>query len=105
MLEYTQTIYVNNNVTKLEPLEYIQAKEIIQQHNQTNNIFQIIILTTLIIIIIIVILYFIYKYKTLPQKLIVKFKNQTLKNENIISPKTDNIAPPNTPVLYPNLNA
>jgi len=63
MLDYTQTIYVNNNVTKLEPLEYIQAKEIIKQHNQTNNIFQITILTTLIIIIIIVILYFIYKLK------------------------------------------
>jgi len=68
-------IYVKNNVTKLEPLEYIQAKGIIEQHNQTNNIFQIIILTTLIIIIIIIILYFIYKYKTIPQKLIVKFKN------------------------------
>jgi len=26
MLDYTQTIYVNNNVTKLEPLEYTQAK-------------------------------------------------------------------------------
>jgi len=40
MLDYT--IYLNNNVTKLKPLEYIQTKEIIEQHNQTNNIFQII---------------------------------------------------------------
>jgi len=94
MLDYTQTIYVNNNVTKLEPLEYIQAKKIIKQHDQTNNIFQIIILTTLIIINFIVILYFTYKYKTIPQNLIVKFKNQTLQNENIISPETDNTAPP-----------
>jgi len=60
-------IYVNNNVTKLEPLEYIQAKGIIEQHNQTNNIFHIITFTTLIIVVIIVILYFINKYKTVPQ--------------------------------------
>jgi hypothetical protein len=106
MLDYTQTIYVNNNVTKLEPLEYIQAKEIIEQHAQTNNIFQIIIITALAIIIVLALMYFIYKYKTIPQRLIVKFRNSNPENETIVKPEVENVVPTvDTPVLYPRISA
>jgi len=60
ILDYTQTVYVINNLTKLEALSYIQAKDIFEIHNKTNNTFQIVTIT--IIIILTVIITFYYKY-------------------------------------------
>jgi len=112
ILDYTQTIYVNNNVTKLEPLSYIQAKEIVQQQTKHYNIFQVITLTTLIIIVIILVLYFSYKYKSIPRKIIVKYKKQTEtipQSNNVqlnpISNETANIVLEPEPTLYPNITA
>jgi len=112
ILDYTQTIYVNNNVTKLEPLSYIQAKEIVQQQTKHYNIFQVITLTTLIIIVIILVLYFSYKYKSIPRKIIVKYKKQTEtipQSNNVqlnpISNETANIVLEPEPTLYPIITA
>jgi len=43
---------MNNNVKKLEPLSYIQTKEIIGAHTKYNNVFQTITPTTFVITII-----------------------------------------------------
>jgi len=73
MLDYTQSVYINNNVTKLEPLSYIQAKEIIESHTKYYNVFQTITLTTFVIIIISILLYLWYKFKNILRKLIVNY--------------------------------
>lgn len=76
MLDYTHTIYVNNNVTKLEPLSYIQVKEIIQQHAKSKNVFQTITLTALIVIIIIFILFI--STKPFHTKLLLNLRNNQI---------------------------
>jgi len=57
MLDYTHSVFINKNITKLEAWSYIQTKEIIKSHTKYYNAFQIITLTTFVIIIIIILLY------------------------------------------------
>lgn len=95
---------MNNNVTKLDTLQYIQAKEIFE--TKTKNTFQTILITS-IIVLIIIILYFIYKYKSIPKKIIIKFKKQVstpTETPNIVN--NDVIANDNNinPILYPSLS-
>jgi len=58
ILDYTQSVYVNNNITKFEPLFYIQTKEIIESHTKYKIVLQTITLTTFVIINISILLYF-----------------------------------------------
>jgi len=74
MLDYTQSVYINNNIIKLEPLSYIQTKETIESHEKYYNVFQIITLTTFVIIMISILLYLWYNFKSIPRKLIVKYE-------------------------------
>lgn len=107
-LDYTQTVYINNNVTKLEPLSYLNAKEIIKEHTNTYNTLQIITLTILAIIILTLILYFIYKYKGIPKKLIVKYKKenpQQIEQQNNTTTENINTVLDTNPVLYPRISA
>jgi len=73
MLDYTQSVYINNNVTKLEPLSYIQTKEIIESHKKYYNVLQTITLTTFVINIISILLYLWFKFKSILRKLILKY--------------------------------
>jgi len=107
MLDYTQSVYVSNNVTKLEPLSYIQTKEIIESHTKYYNVFQTITLTTFVIIIISILLYLWYKFKNIPRKLIVKYikpKEETPKSTEIVNDLPNQINIEENIMLYPRLS-
>jgi hypothetical protein len=106
LLDYTQTVYVNNNVTKLETLAYIEAKEIFDI--KTKDTFQNVLITSIIVLIIIIMLYFVYKYKSIPKKIIVKFKKQVptpIEPPNIVNNQVIENDNNINPILYPNLSA
>lgn len=103
MLDYTRTIYVNNNITKLEPLSYIVAKEIFQNHSKQYFKTQTILLILLVVIIIIIIIYLIYKFKNIPKRIIINYKKQ-----KVITPEEETISSENKEhdlQLYPKLTA
>jgi len=52
MLEYTQSVNIKNNVTKLETLSYVQANKKNVEDTKYNNVFLIITTTTFVITII-----------------------------------------------------
>jgi len=108
MLNYTQSVYINNNTTKLEPLPYIQTKEIIESHTKYYNVFKIITLTTVVIIIISILLYLWYKFKSIPRKLIVKHvkpKQETPKSTEIVNDLPHQIIIEENVMLYSRLSA
>jgi len=107
MLDYTQGVYVNNNITKLEPLSSIQTKEIIESHTKYYNVFQTITLTTFVVIIISIFLYLWYKLKSIPRKLIVKYvqpKEETPKSTEIVKDLPNQINIEENVMLYPRLS-
>jgi len=72
----------------LEPLSYIQTKEIMESHTKYYNVFQINTFTTFVIIIISIFLYLWYEFKSIPRKLIVKYvkpKEETPKSTEILN--------------------
>lgn len=90
----SQSIYVTNNITKLEPISYLQTKEIINQHTKYNSVFQTITIITFVIIILSITLYLIYKLKIVPQKLIINVNNT--KKTRFRNPKSSDRAKPFT---------
>jgi len=69
---YTQSIYTRNNVTKLDPISYIQAKEIFFEQNKENQIYKIIVIVTLGLLILSMSLYILYKFKKIPKRIFIK---------------------------------
>lgn len=102
--DFTQTIYINNNVTKIEPISYLETKEIINSYVKHYTTFQIICITSFAITIISLILYLVYKFKSIPKKLIVKYKKEEQPiQDQIVNDQT--IVPENNIMLYPTLSA
>jgi len=88
----------------LEPLSYIQTKEVIELHTKYYNVFQIITLTTFVIIIISILLYFWYKFKSIPRRLIVKYikpKEETPKSTEFVNDLPNQINIEENVMLYP----
>lgn len=98
--DYSQSIYVTNNITKLEPISYLQTKEIINQHTKYNSVFQTITIITFVIIILSITLYLIYKLKIVPQKLIINVNNKKKPDLEIPNPVIEQ-----SPSLYPKISA
>jgi len=71
----TQSIYTRNNVTKLDPISYIQAKEKIFEQNKENHIYKIIVIVTLGLLMLSISLYLLYKFKEIPKRILIKYNN------------------------------
>jgi len=73
--DYTQSIYTRKNVTKLDPISYIQAKEIFFEQNKENQIYKIIVIITLGLLILSISLYLLYKFKEIHKRIFIKYNN------------------------------
>lgn len=102
LADFTQTIYITNNVTRLEPINHLQTREMIESHVKHYNFFQIICITTFVIMIISLTLYVAYKFKNIPKKIIVKYRKQK-EHTHLENNVNENIQQGNNITLYPNL--
>jgi len=96
--DYTQSIYTRNNVTKLDPISYIQAKEIFFEQNKENQIYKIIVIVTLGLLILSISLYLLYKFKEIPKRILIKYNNTKGDDPTIDSQELQEI-----PKLYPKI--
>lgn len=79
--DYTQNIYVTNNKTKIEPISYLQTKQIVLENTKYNKVFNIITSTTFVITLLGIILFTIVKLKLIPKRITIRHE-ATIKSKN-----------------------
>jgi len=115
--QYTNLIFTEHNVTKIEPMSHIEIKEMILLSNKNYTIYKNLLMIILFTLAISCIFYIYKKCKTTPNNIIIKYlKPKTTKISQTINKEIEKetnletvaevitIETP-TPQLYPNINA
>jgi len=114
--QYTNLIFTEHNVTKIEPISHIEIKEMILLSNKNDTIYKNLIIIILFALALSCIFYIYKKFKTTPNNIIIKYLkpktakiNQTIDEEIEKENKLETVAEViaiETPIpqLYPNIN-
>lgn len=112
--QYTNLIFTEHNVTKVEPMSHIEIKEMIMLNNKNFTIYRNILIILLLVFSIISIFYLYMKCKTAPHNIIITYLKpkasrtvkQNIETETVKEKNTEKVDIENPiPQLYPEVNA